>query len=466
MNPFLNPKMMFKFVNSYYFHPNRIKRLSPKKIEKLQNKKLKRILSYANTIPVYRNKFKKAGINLSDIHGIKDIVKLPYISKKDIMDNFPDNIIPHNFDKSKAQIISTSGSTGKPISFYTDFDTMIDTMGATLRILDSFNLNWKKSKWAHIGNYSPGKADSAAENLFFENARAFRSLNNYLPMNAFDPIPEIIEKLNNFQPEMIISYPQTFQQLAIHKKHGKAEKLNPKVLASGGYILDDYTKTYVEEAFKCKMLNVYASAESEADVAFQCFEGTWHINYDFFYIEAIDDNLEVVGPEERGHVLMTRLFGKGTPFIRYTGMDDWVTIVPEYECDCGLCTPIFKNGVEGRLGSSVILPDGRVFPSASFAILSVVLNELNTRKVSQFQIIQKKIDEIDILLVIDEQLRDKDPRNDILFKKIKEVYEKKVGPDVKINIKEVKEIKTAPGKPMPLVISNVKPEEGFRIVDK
>jgi phenylacetate-coenzyme A ligase PaaK-like adenylate-forming protein len=199
-----------------------------------------------------------------------------------------------------------------------------------------------------------------------------------------------------------------------------------------------------------------------ADIAFECHNNVWHLNYDYFHIEAVDEEMNVVPPNKKGHVVMTRLFGKGTPLIRYTGLDDWVTITPEYKCECGLCTPILKNGVEGRQSTSVVLTNGRVIPAASFEIVSLILKDLKTFKVTQFQIIQNKIDEIDILLVIDDELRDKPPSIDVMFKKIKEVYEERFGSDIEFNIKEVKEIKSPKGKPLPLVISKIKPEEGFK----
>jgi phenylacetate-coenzyme A ligase PaaK-like adenylate-forming protein len=117
------------------------------------------------------------------------------------------------------------------------------------------------------------------------------------------------------------------------------------------------------------------------------------------------------------------------------------------------------------MNTSVILPDGRVFPSASFAIISAILNDLKTKKVSQFQIVQRKIDEIDILIVIDEDLRDVGVSVDLIIKHIKEAYERKVGPDVTINVKEVKEIKSSKGKPSPLLISHVAIENGYTLVD-
>ncbi len=118
-----------------------------------------------------------------------------------------------------------------------------------------------------------------------------------------------------------------------------------------------------------------------------------------------------------------------------------------------------------KANTNVILPDGRVFPSASFTIISVILNDLKIKKVRQFQIVQKKIDQIDILIVIDEDLRDVGMSIDLIFKHIKEVYEKKVGPGVAINVKEVSEIKSKKGKPAPLLISHIKTDNFSDLVD-
>ena len=462
MNPFLNPLTGIPFLKHFMMDASRIQRYSAKKMKKFRDKTFKRTVKYAYGVPLYYKTYEKAGVKLHEITVIDDAVKLPLITKNDIINNFPDDIIPPHYDKKKAEVVCTSGSTGKPVSFYVDFSTMSGCVGIAKRELELEHLHWRKSKFAHIGNFSADKADIASEKAFFSKAQSFYSLNNYLRMNCFDPIQDIIKQLDTFQPDIIMSYPSTFQQLAYFKNKGFGKNINPKVLKVGGYVLDEYTRSYVQDAFHCQMLNVYASAESCGDIAFECSEGTWHINHDFFHVEAIDENMNIVEPGERGHIVITRMFGKGTPFVRYTGMDDWVVLSKEYECDCGLCTPTLKSGVEGRMSTSVVLPDGRIYPSASFAILSVVLNDLKTRKVKQFQIVQNKIDEIDILLVIDDDLRSEEPSLDFLFKKITEVYQKKVGSGVAIRVKEVKEIKSEKGKPSPLVISKIKQEEGLR----
>jgi phenylacetate-coenzyme A ligase PaaK-like adenylate-forming protein len=138
-------------------------------------------------------------------------------------------------------------------------------------------------------------------------------------------------------------------------------------------------------------------------------------------------------------------------------MEDWITLSDGKQCDCGLHSPIFGKPVEGRVMSNIILPNGKVFPPSAFLFITSVLRDLNEFKIKRYQIIQKKLDEIEILLVIDDDLRDKGASFEEIAKKIKKVYLKETGPEVQIIVKEVKEIKDDPdsGKPAPLVVSNV-----------
>jgi phenylacetate-CoA ligase len=441
--------------------------MNAKQLAAYRDKAFRKLVTYAYTVPLYHEKYKKAGIHPTDIRGIRDITKLPFITKKDMVDSYPGGIIPPRYNTKNAVIVSTSGSTGKPVSVFLDFSVYSEGIGASLRILNAYGLNWRTTRYVNLGNFTPGKADEVAQRVFFSHARFAYSSDKYITLNAFEPIKEIMKKLDEIQPDAMLSYPVTYQNLAYLKRKGYGKNVHPKVLLVGGYLLDEYTRTYVEDAFGCKMYNGYGAAEtsSEASIAFECVNKIWHINHDFYHVETVDEHMDLVENGKIGHIVVTRLFGKATPFIRYTGLDDWVTIGEEYDCECGLRTQVFKGGVEGRRSTSIILPDGRIFPAASFAILSVVFKKMNTRKVVQFQIIQNKLDEFDVLLVIDEDLRDSEPSFDELAKKIKEVYEEKVGPHVVINVKEVKAIESPPNKPAPVVLSKLSEKERERIID-
>jgi len=465
MNPFLNPFLSIPLLKGLLFDPNRIYQQKPDQLERFRNKTFRNIVRYAYTVPLYHDKYKKAGIKPDDIKSLEDIKKLPFITKKELVDSYPDKIIPRDYNKNNSFVVCTGGTTGKPVSVYTDLYTMGKPGGIAVRELNYFNINWRKSKIVHIGNFNPYRIDKITEDNFNSHLNSFVSMKNRLNIDVSTPIFEIINQLDEFKPDLVMSYPAVFQHLAFIRRKGHGKNIKPKLFWTGGAMLDDYTRRYVEDAFKCRLLNIYPSVEAGADIAFECFENTWHVNYDFFNLEAIDEKGELVSEGERGHLVITRLWGRGTPIIRYTGMDDWVKLLPWYECSCGLKTPVIINGVEGRQRANIILPNGKVFPPGAFCFITPVLHKLKTFKVKQYQIVQKKIDEIEILLVIDDDLRSKGPSVKEISKNIEEAYRKKVGPDVNITIKEVDEIKNKESsKPPPIVVSFVKQKQGYNIL--
>lgn len=469
MHPLLNPAISLPFLKNYLADPGRIQRLSPEQLQRYRNRALRNIISYASTVPLYDDAYKKTHLDISNIRGIPDIVNHPFISKQDIQNNFPHNIIPHTYNKKYAYVVSTGGTSGKPVSLYTDFQTILRAMGPLLAQMRYFKLPIRKIRIAHIGNFNRYRIDGVVQERFFPYMKRVYRLENSLNIDVNEPVKTIMEKLNGFKPDLIISYPALFQHLAFLKKKGYGEHVSPTLLQVGGDILDEYTRQYVEDAFGCRLLNIYPSVEAQANIAFECFEGSWHIHSDFFHVEAVDQNQDLVACGERGHLVLTRLWGKGTPIIRYTGMDDWVSLAEENEtCSCGLRSPLFKRPVEGRMRTNIVLPNGKVFPPGAFCFIEPVLHDLKTYKVKQYQIIQKKINEIEILLVIDEDLRSSGASVEKIAEEITKMYQTKTGPEVTIRVREVAEIKAEPnsGKPAPIVISFVSREEGYRQLNK
>ena len=255
--------------------------------------------------------------------------------------------------------------------------------------------------------------------------------------------------------------------MAFLKRKGYGKNLKPTVLYSAGSILDEYTRKYAQDVFGCPLLNTYQSVEAHGAIATECLEGKWHVNWDFYNVESIEEDGKLVAPGKRGHLVMSRMWGKGTPIIRYTGMDDWVRITPPKKCKCGLITPVIEGGVEGRMRANIVLPSGKIFPPGAFCFVEPVLTKYESFMVKQYQVRQSKIDEIQVLLVIDNDLRTTGVSIDVIKKEIKENYEKKVGPEVTVRIKEVDEIKNDDNsrKPAPIVVTRVKLEEGFNILD-
>ncbi|RLF25756.1 MAG: hypothetical protein DRN01_06035, partial [Thermoplasmata archaeon] len=81
------------------------------RIRRLQDKRLRKVVRYAYTVPLYHNKYKTAGINPGDIRGVEDIRKLPVVTKDDIRNSFPKGVLPEGYNTRRAEKLSTSGST-------------------------------------------------------------------------------------------------------------------------------------------------------------------------------------------------------------------------------------------------------------------------------------------------------------------------------------------------------------------
>jgi len=457
MNPFMNPVFLLRAAKGYLTDIDRVWKISYEGIEKYRNKQFRKIVRYAYDVPVYRKKYKEAGIHPDDIKGIEDIKKLPFITKDDFRKSFPDGIVHPSFDIKKAHLVSTSGSTGQPVSIYTDTYTIIKALFGFLRELKEYDVNWRKTRMSVIVDLTPGSAEEAYLNrTAIPYLGKIFSFKNMQFLHVGEEPEELMKKIDKFNPEFLGGYPGILRALAVLKRQGYGKNINPKVMSSSGAVLDDYTKKYIEDAFNAKIYDVYGSTEA-GPVAFECKKGNYHIHSDMVHLEFLDEDGNDVAPGEPGHVVITKLYGRGTPVIRYTGMNDFI-IPLGGKCDCGIHTHLLGI-VGGRKADSIVLEGGKIIPpSAITGIPGKVMHELGTDKIQQFQIIQKSMDRIEIHIVIDEKLRDIGPSVDEIFEKLREKYQQKFGDSVDVIVKEVKEIKKSENVDTPphVVISEVK----------
>ncbi|HEC76816.1 MAG TPA: phenylacetate--CoA ligase family protein [Thermoplasmatales archaeon] len=244
--------------------------------------------------------------------------------------------------------------------------------------------------------------------------------------------------------------------LAVLKKKGYGKNIEPEVIASSGAVLDDYTKRYIEEVFNARIYDVYGSTEA-GPIAFECVKGNYHIHHDFVHLEFLNENLEPVKYGEAGHIVVTKLYGRATPIIRYNGLNDFVIPLAR-KCSCGINTPLIEK-IAGRKADSIITPDGKIIPPSSITgIPGKVMEKMGTNKILQFQILQKSIDKIEVLVVIDEELRNKGPTVDELFSELKKKFDERFRNKIKVEIREVEKIEKSPDleTPPPVVTSLVR----------
>ena len=440
MTPLLNPILLTKILTNYLSDMNRLWNIDFAQLRKFQNKSLRSVVKYAYNVPLYNKVFKNNKIHPRDIKGIDDINKLPLINKEDLRRNYPDNIVPKNFNRENGFLLSTSGSTGKPVFVFNDYFASIKSLIGFARELKSFGCYWHKTKAVLIMDILPGSVEHAT---FTQSAlpflKKFVSLDNIKFYHVGEQTDVLLKELNEFQPEFLGSDPNMLRKLAYLKLNGKADNVNPRVLSSGGAMLDQYARKYIENIFEVNLYDTYATTEG-GPIGFECMESReYHINSDYVFLEYLDKDNEPVDYGKTGRLVVTRLFGGGTPIVRYTGIEDYVIPVERKDC-CGITSDMIKY-IEGRSIELIITPRGKMIaPLAITAIPAAVMDKYKTYKIKQFQIIQHKIDDVEILVVIDEKLRKIGPPVTELINELKNRFQEEIGDDVKLTMTEVKEI--------------------------
>lgn len=420
--------------------PNRLQRLTNVELKTFQDKSLRKIVNYAYQVPLYRDKYKEAGIHPRDIKGIDDIGKLPFITKEDIRKYSPHNIVSSTFNKKSGIITRTGGSTGEPLLIYFDLYTVIKGMLGFVRALNEYEIDWKKTKMSLLIDLS----DRSFENEYFINSiftsiRPIFSQKNIQIFDLFKTSANVIKKIEKFQPEFIGGYPYALIQLALLRNKGYGKNISPRCILSSGSYFNDYSKKLVEETLNTKIYDFYAATES-GPIAFECMNGNYHVHSDMIYPEFIM-NGEHVSPGNSGTLVITKLYGAGTPIIRYTGIDDIVTTLKN-DCCCGLAGILIKK-IHGRKNDSILFPEGKMaLPSFIDSILGEAFYETKSNKIRRIQIIQHDIDNLEMNVLFDKDLRNVGVSPEKIFDILKRKLLEKIGSKIHLEIIEVDSFNT------------------------
>lgn len=434
MKSSFKPWLLFVLAKDYLSIINRLDYWDFDKIVKYRNKIFCNLVKYAFTVPLYKKKYSSAGIKPGDIKGVEDIEKLPIISREDIVNGFPKDVIPQGNEK-KFMLTNTSGSTRNPVSIFTDQYFLTRAMILFARESRQHGLKWNKLRFSLIANFYP---QTGVTRHFFASSAAlkpFFSFNNFQILNCDSDLKEMINQMDAFKPDVIVGFPGVLYHLYLLREKGFGKNINPKRIFSTGFLSGAYEKKQIEETFGARVFDIYGATEA-GHLAFECKEETLHINSDFVYLEVIDKNGVVLPKGKTGRLALTRLYGTGTPIIRYTGLGDIVTLQDEF-CSCGLPTECIKK-IHGRTKECIVLPDGRViFPDVVLGLPSNVIIRLKTNKIHRLQVIQNALDKIDILVIIDPEKRDVGPSVEVLLNELKFEYQKLFGSKVEIEVREV-----------------------------
>ncbi|HUL66731.1 MAG TPA: AMP-binding protein [Burkholderiaceae bacterium] len=289
----------------------------------------------------------------------RPLQELPILTKATMMENFDALVTDRQIRLSEAErylgepatarlfldryvVLSTSGTTGRRGVFLFDPGEWVAAIAAITR-----PIAWSGA----AGNLRnpPRSALIASATPWHYSARIGKSLSTRLlptlRLDAGEPLPVLVEKLNAWQPTALAVYPSVLTQLA-DEQLARRLKIPLKNVATSAEVLPAETRRRVEQAWGIRVFDTYGATEY-APIAAECSFGNKHFFEDRAIVEVVDEQGRAVAPGERGdRILLTLLERRTQPLIRYE-ISDMVRELPG-ECGCGRKFRMIES-IEGRV---------------------------------------------------------------------------------------------------------------------
>ena len=357
-------------------------------IRRLQSERLVEQVRFVwDNVPYYRHKMEEKGVTPSDIKGIEDISKLPFLKKDDLRDSYPDGLrgVPA---KDVVRIHSTSGTTGKRVvAYYTREDLELwDTCVARALVAADVTDEDVVQVCYGYGLFTGGLGlHGGAEKLGCMT----------LPMSSGSTDRQL-QFMEDLKSTVLCCTPSYAAYLAESiQERGLRDRIHLRRGIFGAEAWSEDMRASIETSLGIKAYDIYGLTElSGPGVAYECSaQNGMHINEDFFFAEVIDpDTCESLPMGSKGELVITALTKKGFPLLRYRTRD--ICILSEQQCSCGR-TFVKMSRPMGRSDDMLIVKGVNVFPSQIETVL------IQQGYAANYQIIvdrQNHSDTLDILI--------------------------------------------------------------------
>ena len=314
--------------------------------------------------------------------------ELPIMTKKAFQKPLSERL-SGSFTPKMVYVNKTSGSSGDPFIFAKDKFCHALTWANIIRKFGWFGIDFNSSFQARFYGIPLDFIGNKKE-------RIKDLLSNRYRFTIFDLSDAVLEKvLLKFQHkkfDYINGYTSSIVLFAkfLQKKNIILTSVCPTLkccMVTSEMLFDD-DKLLLEKQFGVPVINEYGASELDL-IAFQNPNDEWQVNSETLFVEILDDKNNVLQHGEEGRIVITSLYNKAHPFIRYDIGD--VGILDEKST---FKKPILKKLI-GRTNDIAILPSGKKAPGLTFYYVTKSIIE-DDGNVKEFVIKQTKIDTFDI----------------------------------------------------------------------
>ena len=349
---------------------------------------------------------------------------LPVLEKKDLQISLQQRL-SDNFTLDRIFKNKTSGSSGNPFYFAKDKFSHALTWAVIKNRFNWHQLYGKKQ--ARFYGIPQNGFDRKKELLkdFFSNRYRF---------DVFDVSHSAIERwLKKFESSKFVYLNGYTSVLVVFAKYLISQKkllkdicptLQACVVTSEMLFKSD--RTILEKGFGVKVINEYGASELDL-IAFEDADGNWILNTSTLYVEVLNDLNKPVKDGEIGDIVITSLFNKAHPFIRYKIGDRGAIKKVDSK-------KYLLEKLEGRNEDIIKLPSGKVSPGLTFYYITKSVME-DSGKIREIKVIQNRLDNFTIEYISDMKLTKSEEI------KITDALIKYLEPDLDINFVKLEKLK-------------------------
>jgi len=379
--------------------------------------------AYKN-VPYYNRIFKKEGVKPEDIKDIKDLEKIPFITKEIVRKNIND-FKARNYPNYKFYYITTGGTTGIPLGLYAEKGKWIANEYAFSKVmLDMTNCNLK-NKVVILRSVILPKAN---EGKIWQYSMFRRCLILSSFHMSGKNLPIYIKRIRKFKPKFITTYPSIITVIARYMKKNNIKSFPTlEAIYLGAETIYDWQKKLLEKTFQCRLITTYGHAERGALACICEKSEKYHFFPEYGIIEIIGKNGKIVNKEnEEGEIVVTGFTNDIFPLIRYKTGD--IGVYTKEKCICNRNYPLLKK-IKGRTQDYIITINNKL---VSISVLNTHTDVFDNTE--QFQYYQDKKGELILKLIKSKSYTEHDTE------KIKKYLNEKLGEDFNIVIKFVEKI--------------------------
>ena len=368
---------------------NKIKSITEADFENYVNEKRKAIVGYH----LKNNKSYNDLVGKATVENWND---LPVMTKKDFQKPLQERLSA-GFTLKNVYVNKTSGSSGDPFVFAKDKFSHALTWANIINRFGWFGIDFNSSLQARFYGIPLDFIGNTKERI-----KDFLSHRYRFPIfNLSDAFLEtVVVKFSKRRFDYINGYTSSIVLFAKFLQHKNIvlTTICPtlKCCVVTSEMLFEEDKVLMEKQFGVPVINEYGASELDL-IAFQNINGEWQVNSETLFVEILDENNTVLPHGKEGRIVITSLYNKAHPFIRYDIGD--IGVLDEKST---IKKPILKKLI-GRTNDIALLPSGKKAPGLTFYYITKSIIE-DDGNVKEFVVKQTKIDTFEIEYVSQNKL--------------------------------------------------------------